>query len=47
MTPATTSVLYIYKRTAADGADTLMTASEAGTGANNNLMYFTVSYQTA
>jgi hypothetical protein len=47
LTPATAGTLYLYKRTAADGADTIMTAAEAGTGANQNLMYFTVSYQTA
>jgi len=47
LTPATSGVLYLYKRTAADGADTTMTASEAGTGANQNTMYFTISYQTA
>lgn len=41
------SGLYLYKRTAADGNDTLMTASELGTGANQNTMYFTMSYQTA
>ena len=47
LTPATAGILYLYKRTAADGADTLMTAAEAGTGTNQNTMYFTVSYQTA
>jgi hypothetical protein len=47
LTPATAGILYLYKRTAADGADTTMTASEAGTGSNQNTMYFTVSYQTA